>query len=295
MIPNSPPLELYLRSVSGIGGFIGKAAGHIKRKLTGRYTYLPCFFTGAITNRQGKSGPFFSGLRIQLNPFAPMVSVSDPLMACDPELSLGWYTGLPNTNTQQIVTRVLAHVASVARKPLLLIGGSGGGFAAILYASLLENTTQGGSVIAPQTTAFAWNPQVKITAYSFVHPYLRLMFPDNPQVRGEEAERRLQAAGVVSNLNSLPCPSRLLYLQNESDHVHLRNHAMPYLKAHGFMETGKGSYALSQTQRVLFLNYGEGHVPLPRKAIRQIIQILKKGSFPCAAIKSKLQHFQREN
>lgn len=237
---------------------------------------LPCFFTGATTVREGKRGPFFSGLRIQINPSAPMIAVADPLLACDPDLPIGWYTGLPHTNTQKVITRILAHISSVAHKPLLLIGGSGGGFAAIFYSSMLGDTTRTGSRTAAKSSAFVWNPQISITRYSYVHPYLEVMFPQSAKARGEEAQKLLGEAGITHDLTNIPPPTQLLYIQNKSDSAHINGHTKPYIKAHGFAETQDGQFQRSESQSISIVDYAEGHAPLPRKTTRHIIGVLKK-------------------
>ncbi|MCI5825591.1 MAG: hypothetical protein MR006_02870 [Arcanobacterium sp.] len=276
-IPESPAVDIFTRSVGGAYGIAARAQAAMRRRMGSRPTFLPCFFTGATPDRSGRIGPYFSGRRIQINPLAPVVAVADPILAADPNLAIGWYTGLPHTGTQSIIARALAHIAAVAGRPLLMIGGSGGGFAAIVYAALLNSQRFTGSRIAADSAAFVWNPQVSITSYPFSQDYSTAMFPDHQQPRGQVAAQLLDAAGVIHDLRTITVPKRLLYIQNKSDEYHLNHHAMPYAQAHGFSEQAPGVWALSPEQQIVVADYANGHAPLPRVVMRRLLRVLKRG------------------
>ena len=277
-IPDSPPVEIFARGIDGLQGALGRLDARASARLGAHRGFLPCFFTAATTEREGTSGPYFTGLHIQLNPLAPMIAVADPLLAHDPDVRIGWYTGLPRTGAQAIIAKALAHISAAVRRPLLAVGGSGGGFAAILYASLLSEPVITGSQIAARSGAFVWNPQVSITDYTFVQPYLDVMFPENVGVHGTQAAKLLSASGVTHDLRELPLPRRLLYIQNQSDDDHIVNHAQPYREAYPFRELGEGLYAASPKQLMIVADYGDGHAPLPRPVMRLLLSTLKRGA-----------------
>ncbi|MDD7385269.1 MAG: hypothetical protein SPI12_00080 [Actinomycetaceae bacterium] len=275
-IPGSPPLDIFLRGVSGSVGALYRLTSRLSRKLLGRQSRLLCSFTAA-QKRADTVGPYFSGLHIQWNRYVPVVSVSDPLLIHDGNVALGWYTGLPGTHTQNIIARALAHIASVAHRPLLLTGGSGGGFAAIVFAAMLDDAARTGSRIAAQSLAFVWNPQVSISDYSASQPYIDAMFPRQRGVKGAAAAKLLSQAGVIHDLRTIPVPKRLLYIQNKSDTQHVQKHAMPYVTAQGFRRVADGLYRRSRTQVLVVGDYGDGHIPPPRFALMSLISKLKHG------------------
>ena len=116
---------------------------------------VPVFLSGAVTGRNGASGPFFSGLGVMSEVGGPYLCLSDPTLDHDSELALGWYTGLPGEGVREALAHLLATVHSRLGREVLLVGGSGGGFAAL---SLAE-------VTSVPTSVFVWNPQTDILRY----------------------------------------------------------------------------------------------------------------------------------
>lgn len=95
---------------------------------------VPVFFNGAIPARGDKKGPFFSGGRVGPRVATGYVCISDPAVDRDERVSLGWYAGREDTSTPQLIVAVLDALAEVLERELVLIGGSGGGFAILHYA-----------------------------------------------------------------------------------------------------------------------------------------------------------------
>ncbi|MCI7551505.1 MAG: hypothetical protein PUK40_02090 [Actinomycetaceae bacterium] len=279
-IPQSPKLEIYTRGLDGVRHMTGRFCSTLHDCGHGSHNYLPCTFNAATPIRDGLKGPFFSGLHSQINPYAPMVAVADPLLGHDPNLRIGWYTGLPNTGTQNIIARVLAHISSLTRKPLLCIGGSAGGFAAILYTAMLNDPESSGSRYALNSTAFVWNPQTSITDYFRSQAYLDAVFPQSHDSIGSSPRDLLTQSGIIHDLRSIPVPKRMLYIQNESDWHHLEHHAHPYIQAHGFHEQSHGFFLRTPTQVVAVADYAGGHVPLPGYKTAALIALLKNGIIP---------------
>lgn len=230
---------------------------------------IPVFFNGAVPARHDKSGPFFSGGRVGPLVSSGYLSVSDPAVDRDPDVSLAWYAGHEGLATRESILTALETVASVFRRELVFVGGSGGGFAALYYASRLNS----------DASAFVWNPQTDILAYNrtFVDTYLTQSFPAHCAAteetttwlnqRSEECAAADVHRSVVTEEHHDPrSMRRLLLLQNISD-WHLTAHTVPYLKAHGFMSVGTGSYVLNPNLTVQIANWGQGHAPLPTELV----------------------------
>ena len=230
---------------------------------------IPIFFNGAVPARQEKTGPFFSGGRVGPAVASGYLSVSDPAVDREPDVSLAWYAGHEGSDTRKTIISALETVSSVYRRELVLVGGSGGGFAALYYASHVRG----------DASAFVWNPQTDILAYNrgFVDTYLTRSFPEHCAAveepatwlsqRSEECVAADIHRSVVTREHHDPrAIRRLLLLQNISD-WHLTGHTVPYLKAHGFLSVGTGGYVLSPNLAVQVADWGQGHAPLPTELV----------------------------
>lgn len=224
---------------------------------------VPVFFNGAIPARGNKKGPFFSGGRVGPRVATGYVCISDPAVDRDERVSLGWYTGREDTSTPQLIVAVLDALAEVLERELVLVGGSGGGFAILHYAGRTSRPC----------SAFVWNPQTDILGYNrtFVDAYLEASFPSTytpgtaPQdwrsVRANQfAEAHVAHSVVPPAEDGTPSPRRLLYLQNATD-WHLVSHAAPFIQALKFRAVGTGSYILDEDRCVQVASWGEGHAP----------------------------------
>ena len=212
---------------------------------------IPVFFNGAVTARGEKTGPFFSGSRLAAKAGFGFIAISDPSLGLHQSLGLAWYAGNRYSNVQDQITETLAGIAAQSGRELLLIGGSGGGFASLYYGGRLNDVA----------SAMVWNPQTEIRRYNkwYVDNYMQHAW-------GEEC-----AAGT-SVVGSLP--KRVLYWQNAND-WHVAGHAQPYMAAAGFNHQGRGVYESGPDKVVCFAAYGEGHAGLPEKpmitAIRRLL------------------------
>ncbi|MBD2765035.1 hypothetical protein IEE91_07520 [Kocuria sp. cx-455] len=230
---------------------------------------IPVFLNGAVPARQDKTGPFFSGGRVGPAVASGYLSVSDPAVDRDPDVSLAWYAGHEGSDTRRTFISALEMVGSVYRRELVLVGGSGGGFAALYYASLVRC----------DVSAFVWNPQTDILAYNrgFVDTYLTRSFPEYcadaeepatwlSQRSDECAAADIHRSVVTREHHDPRTIHRLLLLQNISD-WHLTGHTVPYLKTHGFVSVGTGAYVLSPDLAVQVADWGQGHAPLPTELV----------------------------
>lgn len=226
---------------------------------------VPVFLNGAVPVREDKTGPFFSGVRVGMQVAAGFVSISDPSVDRDRNLSLAWYGGNQYSSTRQAVVSVIETLSRSLNAELVLTGGSGGGFASLFYAAKCEG----------RISAFVWNPQTSILAYNrkFVDAYLHSAYPDSLGEAPaddewlEQREVECRNAGLDFSVTDPATHDpgkihRLLVLQNQLD-WHLASHAVPYIKGHSFQAMGTGSYVVDNDHVVQVATWGDGHAPLP--------------------------------
>lgn len=110
----------------------------------GERQVLVCF-GGAVTDRENKAGPFFSGLQLAEELGLPLLSVDDPSLGLSRGLSLGWYAGCEGMpNLVSLIAQCLDCFADLHRCRLICVGWSGGGFA---VASVLARLRDRKSVV----------------------------------------------------------------------------------------------------------------------------------------------------
>lgn len=239
---------------------------------------------GAVAERNGKKAPFFSGLGIANSLRLPAIAISDPTLALDPDLPLAWYAGneevpdLPNH-----IACLLDGLAEVYQSRLIVFGGSGGGYAGLLLATLLEC----------RATVLVWNPQTAIADYvpEFVEKYIDVAFPSlsrNAPERNAEtmADRSrhlrefLDMTTVVHDVRDLKLPPQIeiLYLQNRSD-WHVTCHAAPYLAGKFWERIGRAAFMEQESKQIglFFGHWGEGHVAPPRDYLEMVLRKLAEG------------------
>lgn len=278
-------LDEFLSSSDWVGGIhvIGFEGAHFDILIRGGIDLvddlaaLPVFFTGAVS-REGAVPPFFSGSTLagQLN--VPFISVADPTLALSSSLSIGWYTGEAYTEFQAVFSRFLSCLRSFVGVEPLLVGGSAGGFASLLYASSIG------------CDAFVWNPQTDLLKYGAwaVREYLATVLKSSswmyqegvprtavPAVDLQVARESLNAGGIKSKVDDVSAISRLIYLQNVSDR-HAQTHAYPLRISNCFQDLGGGLYG-HRSRFMAVGPYAEGHRAPERKIIENCLNLMLRG------------------
>ncbi|WP_342318175.1 hypothetical protein [Corynebacterium mayonis] len=165
---------------------------------------------------------------------------------------LHWHAGniyAPNLQKQLADLISLAADQNMSDQ-IILVGGSAGGFASLILATLL-----------PNSTALVWNPQTDLRRYhkSFVDQYERLAWRGKfPQGDG------LPIFSAVSLYAEAGTQARVLYLQELSDEHHVTTHLAPFKKA---VENKPGVYFYES-------RWGEGHTPAPKPLVKEFIQMI---------------------
>lgn len=239
---------------------------------------VPVFLNGAVPSRDTKAGPFFSGGRVGPEVASGYVAISDPSVDRDTGVSLAWYAGNQFSDVPAAVLGVLGALSAVWGAELVLVGGSGGGFAALYYAARTR----------ARTSAFVWNPQTDILAYNrtFVDAYLHAAYPDAFQELAGDENWKEKTAGscaaarirhsVVDDDHQPASLHRMLVFQNRPD-WHLAAHTAPYIERHGFRAIGTGSYLLDPQHVVQVAEWGSGHAPLPTELVVRSLRAFLDG------------------
>lgn len=220
-------------------------------------------FSGAITDRETKVPPFFSGSGLAASTGHSFIAISDPGIELSGQIAIAWYAGSAHHDTRGALIDLLGPLSKRIGKELWLVGGSAGGFSALAMGHALP----GGPSV------FTWNPQTDILEYSrrFVTDYLttalpvtaqQLSGPDYKDV-GREVLRR--HGKVSSHVESLPSqgPGRIFYLQNATD-VHFLDHCMPYLRSQGYTRYGHGIWRRDRDHVIWVADVAPGHNPPSR-------------------------------
>ncbi|WP_271394351.1 hypothetical protein [Neomicrococcus lactis] len=257
-LPQGPSLDLIIEG---------------SQKLTS-WKRIPVFFNGAVPQRSAKKGPFFSGRGLARGGDYGYVSICDPTTSLDGQLGLAWYAGNEYTNLERHIVRCLRVIERLFKKPLLLIGGSGGGFAAIHYASELDSSS----------IALAWNPQSDILEYNedAVKSYLRSAFPslagsfvDNEYWQDRAREMLTSKAVPHELLSHTAGPENMILFQNSND-WHVSVHCAPLIRAWKLRELENGLHGDGQGRFVVIAKFGEGHASLPAVTLQAAIESLAK-------------------
>lgn len=241
---------------------------------------VPAFFTGAMPARAERTPPFFSGVNLGRLAGGRYVAFSDPLVAASTDVSLGWYAGRAGDRVQEAVAAVLELVHHRLGRELLLVGGSGGGFAA------LEQLRRA----RVPTSAFVWNPQTDILRYlpQVVDTYLSTALgisraalsrlPDDQRVSRASAVG-ISLTAVGRNVSAVADGGRALVLQNASD-WHVADHMGPYLDAADLDDRGAGLWGKDR-ETWLVSTMGRGHAVPPRATLEAgYRQMLREGADP---------------
>lgn len=225
--------------------------------------------SGAITKREQKKAPFFSGLNIAHKLEMPIISISDPSLAISNNISLGWYAG---NEAQKKLPQTIASILSLISKKLdtkiIFFGGSGGGFASLSIMHYMTGEAYG----------LIWNPQTSISKYykNYVANYIREAFPKT--IVHSNLYMTLEKIGIIHDLNKLYGENKnkevkILYLQNSTDTFHVKQHMYPLINATNASKENNYVYASSVGIVFCMKNWGEGHISPDTD---KIIEILSK-------------------
>lgn len=211
-------------------------------------------FHPAVTN-ENVTRPYFVGAGVFRTLQAHKIYLADPTLELNDDLKLAWFAGNSEQRTvQDDLTRIIAHlVSSLGAKHVILIGTSGGGFAALHYSARI-----------PGSLAFVVNPQTDLLKYHRQHvmKYSKLAWNIHTFEKAQQALPQRIITSVVSQYAAGP-ESSVLYLQSATDQHHIEHHMTPLLEHH----------AVPTDIRVLLGHgWGPGHHPAPKEMQIELLE-----------------------
>lgn len=247
-------------------------------QLSNKNFIVPVVFSGAVSNRSTKIGPFFSGRNLLSQVGEAGIMIADPSLDIDSRLNLGWYAGhSAQPRLAQQIASILFKVSEIFGNEFLLVGGSGGGFASLVVGDLLGELA----------SVFVWNPQTDIIKYNpgAVERYFKIAF--NKQGVLSKTAKQLQDQGTITSaLGSENRARRVLYAQN-SDDWHVDGHAKPFCAANRLQWRGRGRYCNDKETEIWVAKWGEGHSAPPLESIICTVRHLLK---PRSSVASSFLH-----
>ena len=148
-----------------------------------------------------------------------LLFLCDTGLSADQGLRISWYTG---SSTDDLTARYAKLVSTVADEvgatKIVLLGFSGGGFAALSLATLL-----------PTAVALAFSPQTSIGKYYpiFSQAYADALFKDYESFAAVEKKHGTRT-NLIERYASADTAARFVYVQNTGDAHHMQNHYSPF-------------------------------------------------------------------
>lgn len=247
------------------------------------------FFHGAVSGRSALQPPFFSGLGIQQKiGSGPLVAFSDPVVESDPECALGWFAGSAATDVAHWSAVVVHRLLGSDPRNTWLVGGSGGGYAALAI----------GHRLGPEASVLAWNPQTIVANYSAgpVRKYLEAAFPLlAPDLRrmplakvcrkaSRVYGRDLELGAVIEGGSP---PRQVLVLQNYDD-WHVRPHTVPLVRWLRLEQRSSGRFDDGEGTVAWFPEMGRGHVGPDTDRLAVLLRLLAGERHPLAQLVRRL-------
>lgn len=198
---------------------------------------------------------------------ANLVAVADPSLALG-DIDLAWYLGNRWLGPlREHLSPMIRHALySLGTERTILFGSSGGGFAATMFAADF-----------PDCMVLAVNPRLDLAARprSQMETYLRVCH----DAQSATPMLRIRKQFVTDNVadfigNSLGFD--MLLFQNLGDHLYLDHQAQPFITR----------YKDDPRLYVRFENYAQGHVPIPKETLGQILSALVAGRDKVSGIRA---------
>ncbi|WP_411732806.1 alpha/beta fold hydrolase [Paeniglutamicibacter sp.] len=203
-------------------------------------------FHPAVTNEK-VTRPYFVGAGVFRTLQAHKVYFADPTLELNDELKLAWFAGnSEQRSVQDDLTRIIEHlVRGLGAKHVILVGTSGGGFAALHYSARI-----------PNSLAFVVNPQTDLLKYHRQHvmKYSKLAWNIHTFEKAHQVLPQRTTTSVVGQYAAGP-ENSVLYLQSATDQHHIEHHMTPLLQERA---------SLTDIRVLLGHGWGPGHHPAPK-------------------------------
>ncbi len=207
--------------------------------------------------------------RYSWHPLFPgsVLYIADPTLFKYEDLSLAWYVGDKYTPIDGFLRDFVLAVAEnlgVSRKRIVTYGSSGGGFAALQLGAGIEDGV-----------AVCINPQTNIMKYvekdrdGFLLRCFSAGAEDFSVVNGNSRFNAIKRLGDSD--------VRVLYVQNETDTFHVKNHFEPFVSVLG-VSGWKKTFTIDQENtsrvQVLWYSHESGHAAEPKESVPDIMKAL---------------------
>lgn len=173
--------------------------------------------------------------------------ISDPSLYLDDRLGLAWYAGTDTFDPMPEVIKIVRSIANhldIPNEEIYSYGSSGGGFAALRMAAMMEGVG-----------AIAVNPQTVVTNYAMKNTdrYLRLCFNGRDRIAAvSDFPERLSLFHQINMLQH----RKIIYIQNELDEHHYEYHYIPFCDA--MNEPHNSNSTVGNFRRLIF-SHVDGH------------------------------------
>lgn len=181
--------------------------------------------------------PIFAGDGLTAPVPANRIFVNDPSLYIDDRLTLAWYAGNARQPRLQLAIKRILTTLTMGTD-VVTFGVSGGGFAALYYATVL-----GGAAVPV-------NPQTNIAAYKdgAIRNFTQYGWSTTDL-------DKVPAVTDLVKLYSQPVPNRTVYIQNTGDTEHMTQHYAPFM----------GHLHPDNNVRPVLVAGGHGHVRPPKE------------------------------
>lgn len=189
-----------------------------------------------------------------------MLFLADTTLDHSEVLTLGWYIGTQQDDLTRKLATYIEHVAKqLGIESIVLLGSSGGGYAALSIGTYLENSC-----------SIAFTPQTNVWDFSPGHSanLLTQAFPEY------DSEKELNEAfperfSLLERYARLPHRNRFIYFQNSGDREHVMRHKKPFAEFLGVrLPDGR---TFDQSGLFETMHHGDGHVRPPKEKIDPLI------------------------
>ncbi|MFE7406404.1 heparinase II/III family protein [Isoptericola sp. NPDC057559] len=212
--------------------------------------YLVVSLHGAL-NRLKTGLPRFERMRSLGDLGVNVMAFADPTLDLDPSLSLGWYLGTRNVDLVPVMARMIERVVEQRGiEKVVLLGTSGGGFAALATA-----------LYVPGATAVAMSPQTDVRMYhaSYSERALRRVFGSGG-LRPQDVTR----VSLGERYRDAPGRPEIRYVINSGDTHHLRDHAVPFWDR---LQAERPDVPLTVER----LDLGNGHISPDAATVKDVV------------------------
>lgn len=227
-IPNGPHLQSYVR-------------------LTQSQT-LRVVFHGAV--RAGiDQYPRFDRVTTMLRTNDSFLSIADPTLVLDPEMTLGWYIGSREWDPDETIISLIREALLISGSTnLIFVGGSGGGFAALKYSRFF-----------PGSLAFVFSPQTDVARYRG-GSFPRLLKSGFQDMSEDEVKSIYPGRFDVLEGYGHEVQNKVYYYQNLTDPAHITDHYLPFLRQVR-IDDAMGDNSGGNIRAVLVPQQRDGHGP----------------------------------